>query len=500
MKAILIARVSTEEQKEAGLSLPAQLARLEKYCQVKHYEILKTFSFDESAYKTDRDEFEKILDYVLGQKEKVAVCLDKVDRLSRNIFDKRVSLLYEKALNDELELHFVNDGQVVNSKISAAQKFQFSISLGLAKYYSDAISDNVKRANEQKLRKGEWTGKSPYGYRYITHPDGRKDIITDEQTAHVVKKAFELYATGAYSLKLLCEKLKHEYAIDWKAAYLHKIFNNHFYYGVMVVKGRSYPHKYPPLISKTLFDQVQQIKQGFNKKPAKYAGLPYMYRGLLRCADCGMAITPEKHKGHVYYHCTQYKGKHGAKWVREEEITKQLGAIFKRLQIPANVLQPLLSTLNNLHQQKIEFHNKHYDLLTNQRKALTSRMDKLYIDKLDGKISDEDYERFYQKFKNEADDIDGKLANLQQAETSYYTTAKYILNLATKAYALFTGSEVEEKRQLIKLVLSNLRLDGEKLVYDAQKPFDVIMKCHDDQLWRPQRDSNSCSRRERAMS
>lgn len=64
-------------------------------------------------------------------------------------------MLYEKALQDELELHFVSDGQVVTSKISAAQKFQFGITLNLAKYYSDAISDNVNRANEQKWRKGE---------------------------------------------------------------------------------------------------------------------------------------------------------------------------------------------------------------------------------------------------------------------------------------------------------------------------------------------------------
>ena len=61
----------------------------------------------------------------------------------------------DKALSDEIELHFVSDGQIINSKISAAEKFHFGISLGLAKYYSDAISDNVKRALEQKLRKGE---------------------------------------------------------------------------------------------------------------------------------------------------------------------------------------------------------------------------------------------------------------------------------------------------------------------------------------------------------
>ena len=150
MKAILIARVSTEEQREAGNSLPAQVMRLERYCQSKNFDILHVCSFDESAYTDDRSEFDRIIDLILGQQEKIVVCCDKVDRLSRNVFDKRISILYERALCDQIELHFVSDGQIINSSISAVEKFQFSISLGLAKYYSDAISDNVKRAMEQK--------------------------------------------------------------------------------------------------------------------------------------------------------------------------------------------------------------------------------------------------------------------------------------------------------------------------------------------------------------
>jgi site-specific DNA recombinase len=172
MKAILIARVSTEEQRDAGNSLPAQIARLEKYCQNKSFKILQICSFDESAYTNDRSEFDRIIDLILNQQEKVMVCCDKVDRLSRNVFDKRISVLYEKALCDLIELHFVSDGQIINSRISAVEKFQFSISLGLAKYYSDAISDNVKRAMEQKIRKGEWLSQAPFGYKNITKEDG----------------------------------------------------------------------------------------------------------------------------------------------------------------------------------------------------------------------------------------------------------------------------------------------------------------------------------------
>ena len=82
-------------------------------------------------------------------------------------------------------------------------------------------------------------------------------------------------------------------------------------------------------------------------------------------------------------------------------------------------------------------------------------------------------------------DVNARLARLQEADNEYFITAKYILELSRQAYDLFIGSEVEGKRHLIKLVLSNLQFDGEKLVYDAHMPFNLILKCSEDLLWRP---------------
>ncbi len=61
MKSIIIARVGTDEQKEAGISFPAEVERLKKYYQTKGCEILKEFSFDESNYKTKRNDFDSLL-------------------------------------------------------------------------------------------------------------------------------------------------------------------------------------------------------------------------------------------------------------------------------------------------------------------------------------------------------------------------------------------------------------------------------------------------------
>lgn len=73
------------------------------------------------------------------------------------------------------------------------------------------------------------------------------------------------------------------------------------------------------------------------------------------------------HKGHVYYHCTQFKGKHGAKWLREEEITRQLERIFKNLQVPPEIAKEIIYTLEEIHENKMEFQGQQFDNLTKEQ-------------------------------------------------------------------------------------------------------------------------------------
>lgn len=98
-------------------------------------------------------------------------------------------------------------------------------------------------------------------------------------------------------------------------------------------------------------------------------------------------------------------------------------------------------------------------------------------------ITADEYDNLYTQFREKIEEVDSRLANLQKAEDDYYLTANYLLQLANKAYELFEGSEMEQKRQLIKLVLQNLTLDGRKVRYDVLKPFDTILNYADHQLW-----------------
>ena len=74
---------------------------------------------------------------------------------------------------------------------------------------------------------------------------------------------------------------------------------------------------------------------------------------------------------------------------------------------------------------------------------------------------------------------------LQEADDQYFVSAKYILEHSKRAKELFESSKIEQRRQIIKLVLSNLTLKGKKLRYEAVKPFDTILNYANRQSWLP---------------
>ncbi|MBU0624920.1 recombinase family protein [Patescibacteria group bacterium] len=486
MRAVILARVSTEDQREAGNSLPAQITRIEAYCKRNGFEVANQHSFDESAYKERRDQFDKILEKLNKSKNVMAVCFDKVDRFSRNVFDVRVATLYDMAINGKIELHFVSDGLVIHKDISAAEKFQFSVSLGLAKYYSDAISDNVKRAFEEKRRNGEWTGKAPLGYMNIKTDDEKSDIIPDPQTSHIIVEMFELYAAGKGSIRTLQDRaydmgLRGRTGKKAGSSMIAHLLNNPFYHGVarLPSTGYEYPHRYQPLISKDLFDQCQARMKGWSKKRFKYAAKPFALRGLVRCSKCGCALSPDAKKGgkYVYYACTNARKDICNKkiHVREEELLEPISGIFEAFDaIPQSTIDGLIDALKKTHEAKTEFHNREISRLQTEYNTQQARQDKLMDLLLDGSITKADYDNKCKQIKERQHNINIELEEYTNADESYIISATMVLNLAKNALTLFESSKPEEKREILGYVLSNSVFDGEKLIPELKKPFDSI--------------------------
>lgn len=497
MKAILIARVSDPSQVEAGNSLPAQTRRIKDYLKRKGHQIIKEYSFDESAYKEKRDDFDEILDFIKSQKETVIVAFDKVDRFSRNVFDKRVAELHEMAITGKIELHFVSDSQVITSNISASDQFRFGMSLSLAKYYSDAISDNVKRAQEQKLRKGEYPASAPFGYENITLNDDKKWIAPHEFKSQIVKQMFDWYASRNYSLLEISRKLRKEFDVSKSRSMVHKILTDKFYIGIMTWSEQDYPHYYDQFIDPDIFQRVQDIMHGRKDKNKlfKYAGKPFSYRGLLRCHECGCAMTPQTKKRkltdgsfnlHTYYSCTNYHGVHDkVLHIKETLIDDQFSEIFKHLEIPEEQLTQITTSLKEAHQNKNYFYEKQYNHLQTQLKRFKRRIEVAYEDRLDESITKDLYEEIRQKSQSEIDKIKTKMDQLDYAEKEYYMTTTRLVELGSRSADIFSRSKPTEKRALINFVLQNATMDDKKLRYEAKFPFNMVLKYAPSSSWLP---------------
>ncbi len=393
----------------------------------------------------------------------------------------------------------MSDGQIITSRISAVEKFQFGISLGLAKYYSDAISDNVKRATEQKLRKGEWPTKAPIGYLNFDLENDKKWVEPDLERADLVIKIFEWYATATFSMEMLRRKAKEEGLSNNTASgtYLNKsqiehMLKNPFYYGEMRYKGKLYPHKYKPLISKELFNQVQEVRQSWNKKPFKYATKPFIYRGLLSCSHCGCRITFETAKGkYTYGHCTNYyKNCPNVVWVKEEAVTNQFKDLLKGLTIDQTVLDELIKELRGNHKIEVEYHNRTMANLKTEYDKIEHRLDKMYEDRLDGSITDDKYDSLVIKYKGIQADLLIQMERHSKADETYYNEAGKLLELASRAYEIFESSKADGKRELLKYLLQNSIMDGDKIIPTLQMPFDAILTANKTNDWLLDLDSN----------
>jgi len=487
MKAVVLARVSTEEQKEAGNSLPAQQARLISYIERNNFKLIKEFIFDESASKENRKKFGKVIDFLKEQKETVALCCDKIDRLSRDFLIGVIEL--EKLRREgRIELHFASDGiHRIHKDSNAGELLIFNILLSASQNFANSISDNTKRAFERKRAVGEITGQPPIGYKSVPldkNKRTRSDVVFDPIKASVVKKLFEVYATGNYSITTLWEEVKR---LGLRAkngkliarSVIEHILNDEFYYGIAYSKkyGLRYPHRYKPLITKELFEKCRDIRTGRKKKPSQMTAKPFIFRGLITCKNCGCLMSPELKKGRfIYYSCTNAKGNCKKVYVPEKELLEPVYKVLEDLQLSDKHIQEITEGLRALEQDEGVFHKSQMKALKAEYDTIEDRISKSYDNLCDGRITNDMYDKKLKEWKERQEVLLTEIQNHSDADEDFYLTANTVLKLAQRAAEIFKSSEVTEKRQLLNYLLQNCQMDGKKLEFSLRNPFNRILE------------------------
>ena len=503
MKGIILARVSTEEQMNEGQSIPAQLARAREYVARKGFEVQSEHQFDESSLKDHRKKFEKVMDEITKSKEPVALVVETIDRLQRSF--KESVMLDDLRKTGQVEIHFLRENLILHRDSNSSELLRWDMGVMFARGYVLQISDNVKRTIEQKLKRGEKAGKAPFGYLNTDDGNGGRTIVIDEKTAHQVKRLFEFYSSGNYSMQQMADLLNKDgvrgkMGAKWRIHQIETLLNNPFYYGQMVFKGQLYPHKYPPLISYDVFKRCREVRDRYTTKPTKQCKKPFILRGLMTCERCGCTITPEMHKGrYIYYHCTNYKGNCEKVWVNENELLKPIKEILKKMQLPQSMIDKIVESLKATEEAKNNFQELELQRLRKEYDMLENRISVMYNDRLDGRVDAEMYDKKLREFKEQQNDVLFKIKQFDNASESYYITASTVLSLAKRAEQIFNSSEPEEKRQLLNFLFLNLKLDGKNLLYKLKTPFEGVLLANTTHNWGGYWESNPVYRYHKPM-
>ncbi|MGI0129127.1 MAG: recombinase family protein, partial [Thermoplasmata archaeon] len=401
---VLYARVSSREQEEEGFSVPSQLRLLHGYCQSHRLDPLKEFVDIESAKNPGaRNAFEEMLTFLRRNRTvTVAVC-EKTDRFYRNFRD------YVSVDELQVSLHFPKENVVLSHGSSSHEKFMHGIKVLMAKNYIDNLSEEVRKGMLEKCEQGGWPAQAPLGYTNIRE-DKKSRVVIDPERGPLIRKLFETYARGGHSVKTL-GKLARAWGLTFRKsgvpvspATVHNILRNRFYCGDFVWGGRTYRGSHDALVSRDLWQRVQDVLDGRNAVHPKRRKHDFLFAGLIRCGLCGCAMVTERHKGRYnYLRCSFHRGKCASGYTRQEVIEEHVATLLDGLIFPADALAYLTKALRDTDADDQRFHEESIARLEAEYGTLQKRLDAMYLDKLDGRITNAFFDRMAAEMRGEQD-------------------------------------------------------------------------------------------------
>ncbi len=480
-KALIIARVSSVEQAATGYSLDAQAKLLTEYAGEKELKVVKTFRISESASgKQVRKIFNEMMRYASQQKIQVILC-EKIDRLTRN--PKDASSVDDWVKEDtQREVHFVKESFILNAFTKAHENLVWDMKVAIARFYTNNLSEEVRKGQKEKIAQGWLPTKPPIGYKTIGE-QGKKIHVIDEAVAPYIQKMFESYASGNFSLAQLTkvmykEGLRNRGGRRLCKSRMHDLLTDPFYYGKMKWKDVVYDGSHKAIVGKDLFDAVQE-KLTRKLNTPQYRKHAPVFKAKITCEECTGVITWEQQKGNWYGHCNHYRECSQKKYARQDKIEEQLFPLFDKV-APKNelVLGWLERALKDSHKDKIEHHTKQRENLNGLIARLDQRLDALYDDKLDKKITPEFYEKKYKEWTTERSDLMESLENIGEANNAYYQTGFAVHELALKAKEIYQSEKAttDDKRLLLSQVFAGMSLNEGTVVGNYSDAFQFLVE------------------------
>ncbi len=314
--------------------------------------------------------------------------------------------------------------------------------------YSKDLSKKIKTALHTMQKQGKWVGgKTAIGY--MKDPKDKNRLIICEKEAEIVKTIFNMAVEGNQIGTIrdylnannipTTNQLRYNKITFWENKTIKNILKNKVYIGITEQNKRSrisYKNRkvrqnpkeqwniventHSPIIDKKVFEKVQKmiIVQNYNRNEKKNK---FLLDGLLFCYECNHKIGVRGKKKEYYYMvCNNYR--------RNSKLNLCTSHGFSYQNLEEMVLNCIKKLFKNIDREKIELDIKksrtNYDYEKKLKKVeaevklINENLDKMYIDKLNRKISKEMYERLYKKLIDEVKQKEKEHIEIQEIQNN----------------------------------------------------------------------------------
>ena len=197
----------------------------------------------------------------------------------------------------------------------------------------------------------------------------------------------------------------------------------------------------------------------------------------MTCGECGRTVTAEIKKGkYIYYRCIGYGNKHKPVYVPERKIDRMMAEIVSKVTLPVEFYEFLSEAFEaEFGKQRIRVASEK-ERLELERDKIQNRMRKAYQDRLDGVVDEVFLKDVYEEYRRQLDAMEYRLASLPEEIGHNIQSAKKAIELSYQAESHYLRATPDQKRRLLKSVLSNCYLEGVTLCPVYKNTFDIIAK------------------------
>ena len=477
-KYLIYCRKSTEDEERQILSIEAQLTELREFAKQNNLFVVKEYYESKTAKEPGREVF----NFMLSEIEKgnaSGILAWNPDRLARNSIDGgRI-------------IYLVDIGKIQSLKFptfwfeaTPQGKFMLSVAFGQAKYYTDNLRENILRGIRQKIRRGELSAKAPLGY--FNEPRLRT-IEPDKKTFRKVKEVLTAFATGEYTLTNIQNKMFSLGLVGKEGKLLHLstiqgILKNPFYYGMFLYRGELHQGSHKPMISKKLFDQVQEALIT-NGKPRKKRGPKnFQFLNFAVCGECGYTITAERKikksgRKYHYYHCT-FKSKTQKcsqnRFLREESFAEQIKNTCQKISLPDEWREKFLTKLETEGAEARRSSDLFAQNLKMELERTKTKINRLIDAYLEGDLELPEFQLKKNDLIEEKKDIEEKLSDFERKGNHWIELVRNWIIEANQVKNFVLSANFSEMKNFIKKIGSNRRIFDQRLFVDFKKPWNYL--------------------------